>query len=243
MDGQMSASEALDFEQALSTRDRARLSGESRLEAALCDSLSNGPCCPGALWEGLRSQMQQPAARKPGRMAYFLSRGLIIAAATTAIVLGAPYYERLLNQWGTGQPESPVAISETTREAFAEGLAAQASLAEAQRFLQSHNINLRLSSAAGGNGGHMHNVEFLGVCRGRCPEGGLYELRFWCCGKPAKVLVARRGSSGEEVLRDAFACGEATEREISQEYVTALVGGHGSTDLLNVVQPMRGNLT
>lgn len=241
MDGQMSASEALDFEQSLSARDRARLDGEVQLESAVCESFAEGPCCPLALWKNLVTQMQQPAAPKPSRWAYFVSRGIIVVAATAAIVIGAPIFEEYFGDRGYDNTVSAVSIGETTRDAFAEGLTARASLVDAQQYLQKHDISLRLTGLPAG--GHPHEVEFLGVCRGRCPEGSLYELRFWCCGKPAKVLIARRGTSGEEVLRDAFKCGEIVERDICNEYIATVVGGHGSSDLLKVLQPVRGNLT
>lgn len=251
LDGQMSASEALDFEASLAERDRARLQGEVRLEAAIGERLScSGSGCPAALWESLAAQLAPdnvvplaaPPAR-PSRLAYWVSRTSVVVAATLAIVVGAPYYEAFFITEGQ-RPGSVVAITKnTTREQFSQGLQAPASLAAAQKFLHDHNIPLRLGHSSGAESGHRHDIEFLGICRGRCPEGTLFELRFWCCNEPAKLFVARRGTEGEQILRAAFDEGEALECLSTDDFVAAVVGGHSSLELARLVQPIRGNLT
>ena len=45
LDGQMSASEALEFERSLTPEDRIRIDNEVRLESAICESLSGSDCC------------------------------------------------------------------------------------------------------------------------------------------------------------------------------------------------------
>ncbi len=242
LDGQMSASEALDFERGLNARDRARLEGEVRLESAICDSLADGPCCPVALWNDMKSRLNEPGQVKAGRMAYWVSRATIILAATVAIVLSAPYYESY-TQGNSVRAASRVGILESSREEFSKGLEATRSMAAAEAYLRENNINLRLIADSAPGPGHHHQLEFLGACRGKCPEGTLYELRFWCCGQPAKVLIARRGSAGDRVLRSALKCGEVDDIPVDNDYVIAVIGDHNAEGLHRLVQPLRGNLT
>lgn len=242
LDGQLSASEGLDFERALGARERARLEGEVRLESAICDSLSDGPCCPSALWKDLSARMHEPEQVKAGRLVYWVSRATVVMAATAAIVLGAPYYESYFENSGV-RAESQIAIHEKTREEFALGLEATTSMAAAEAYLRENNIHLRLVGDMDDESGHRHKLEFLGACRGKCPEGTLYELRFWCCDQPVKLLIARRGTDGARLLRSAVHCGDAEESPVSDEYLTAVIGGHGSSVLRRLLHPVRGNLT
>lgn len=242
LDGQLSASEVLDFERGLSARDRARLDGEVRLESAICESFSDGPCCPLALWDNVVARMNQPVQVKAGRWAYWVSRTTVVLAATAAIVFGAPYYESSMGDRGA-HAGSQVAIHETSREEFSRGLEATASMADAEAYLRENNINLRLVSDTEDKSTHRHSLEFLGACRGKCPEGTLYELRFWCCNKPVKILVARRGTAGEQLLKGAFECGDAEKSTVVDDYVTAVIGGHNSPALRHLLQPVRGSLT
>ena len=242
LDGQMSTSESLDFERTLGARDSARLEAEMRLESAISESLSAGPSCPVALWKDISVRMAGPAQVKAGRMAYWISRTTVVLAATAAIVFGAPYYEDYLDTPGV-RAQSQVAIHETTRDEFSRGLQATTSMAAAEAYLRENNINLRLAGTVEVERGHRHHLEFLGACRGRCPEGTLYELRFWCCGEPVKLLIARRGTDGERVLRRAVRCRDAEELPVSDEYITAIIGGHDSSTLKKLLQPVRGNLT
>lgn len=251
LDGQMSASEVIDFEQSISARDRARLDGEVRLESAINDSLAGGGGCPAGLWNDLSRRMRQPAPARPGRFAYWASRTTIVLAATTAIVIGVPHFtEYSVPGQGAGSQGSVAIAAETTREEFSEGLEAGPSLAAAQQYLQDNRINLRLVHVADsgetmhGQTMHKHKLEFLGACRGNCPEGSLFELRFWCCGEPAKLLIARRGTGGERTLRNASRCGDARDARSTGEYVIAVVGGGDhSQSLLDLLQPFHGNLT
>jgi len=242
MDGQMSASEALDFERGLSARERARLDGEVRLESAICESLSNGPCCPVSVWNDLTTRVNHPAQVKAGRLVYWVSRATVVLAATVAIVISAPYYESYVAQ-GSVRSASRLGIFETSREEFSRGLEATTSIAAAEAYLRENNINLRLVSDSGASHEHPHQVEFLGVCRGKCPEGTLYELRFWCCDQPSKVLIARRGTAGERMLRGAVKCGVLEETPVGSEYVIAVIGDHNAPELHRLVQPVRGSLT
>ena len=241
MDGQMSASEALDFEQSLTSRDRARLGGEVRLESAICDRLAGDACCPAAVWAKLISDMKRPAVTRRG-WTYWLPRVTTVLAATTAILIGAPYYEDL---YGAERHRMGrhISLPESTREEFSRGLEATTSLAAAQTYLQENNINLRLVHQTGAGGVHQHDLEYLGICRGKCPEGTLYELRFWCCGKPAKLMIARRQTEGERVLRHATRCGDVRDSRVDDEFITAVICGHEVPDLLGMIQPLRGKFT
>jgi len=241
MDGQMSASEALDFEHTLDARDRARLDQEVRLESTISDCFGDGPCCPVQLWNDLADKIAQPASAKAGRIVYWASRTVVVLAATAAIVISAPYFEGAFSEGSGAAATDGIAIQETSRAEFSTGVVA-VSYEEAEKYLHENNINIHLAHYTDEMSGHRHAPEFLGVCRGRCPEGTLYELRFWCCNKPLKILIARRGTAGEKMLKGAVSCGDASEAEAEDEYVTAFVGEHSSSALRHVLRPVRGNI-
>lgn len=241
LDGQMTASEALDFEETLSERDRARLAGEVRLESAISDALSGPECCPADLWSKLSLQMRNPAPAKPSRTAYWFSRTAVVLAATAAIVFTVPYYEEFSRAQSQGTL-SGLGVQEASLDDFRRRSEVPPTYAAAQNYLRQHNIDLKLVNLGdSGRQGH-HQIEFVGVCEGGCPEKTLFELRFICCGKPAKVLIAKRGTSGERILREAARCDDIRETRTSDGFIMAVISSHESPDLLNIVQPAKGNL-
>lgn len=241
LDGQLSASESLDFEESLSARERMRLDGEVRLESAISDSLTVSDCCPVVLWNKLATQMRDPGTGKSWRLTNWLPHTFMVLAATAAIVItGPPLMEYL--QRGSQVAPSSLEISQSEEE-FRSQSEVPPTFAAAQAYLHNHDINLKLVHLAKSAAQHHHQIEFVGVCEGKCPERTLFELRFICCGKPAKVLVAKLGTAGERMLRAAGSCGEVRETRVSDEFITAVVCGHDTPELLDLVQPVHGNLT
>lgn len=240
MDGQMSTSEALEFERSLSSRDKERLNGEVRLESAVCESLMGRECCPVALWNSLSEKMKTPAP-VISRKYYWMSRGISVLAATAVVVFGATFYTDLGQNQNRAEA-SIIEIDNTNVVEFAKGSEVPATVEAAQKFLDDNQIDLQFVSLPVPASGHAHKVEFLGACRSKCKEKGLIELRFSCCGKPAALLVARQGTPGARKLKSAAHCGSIQETRVVGDYVTAVACGHDSTGLIEMLQPRKSTL-
>ena len=240
MDGQMSTSEALEFERSLTARDQERIGGEVKLESALCESLMGRACCPVALWNSLAEKMKKPTP-VVSRKVYWASRALSVLAATGLVVFGATLYTESGRESNQAAAES-LRISETSVEKFASESEVPPTLQAAQKFLDDNNIELELVRIASAPGVHSHKIEFLGACRSKCKEKSLIELRFSCCGQPAALLVARKGSAGANMIRRASHCGDIRDVQDQGDYVTAVTCGHDTAGLLELLQPRRTNL-
>ena len=240
MDGQMSASEALEFERSLSPEDQKRLNDEVRLEAAICDSLAGGECCPVALWKSLALRMQNQTPR--GRRFTVWQRRLIAVAAAVAIVtISTVTYQRLAQDSSRAVAQG-VGITEDNLADFASKTEVPGTREATQRYLDEHKIGLELVDIDSSPADAHHTIKLLGACKGNCPEGTLIEVRLTCCNKPIKLLVAKVGTHGARLIRRAKRCGTVKTSHVIDGFVTALVGDiHGNTKLLDLLQPEKGN--
>ena len=65
IDGELSASEASEFEASLSDEDRALLAGEMQFENALADRLRQDSDCPADVWARVKAQVTEPSNVTP----------------------------------------------------------------------------------------------------------------------------------------------------------------------------------
>lgn len=237
MDGQMSTSEALEFERLLSSREKDRLAGEVKLEAAVCESLMGRECCPVALWNTLAEKMRKPAPARSKKL-YWLSRGVSVLAATALIVFGASLYSEPGRSFNSAEA-SIIQLDGTSVEEFAKASVVPPTIQGAQQFLDDNDIDLQLVKTTNVGSGHSHDIEFLGACMSSCKEKGILELRFSCCGKPAALLVARQGSAGARKLMRSEHCGEIRETREVGDYITAVACGHDSMGLIEMLRPRK----
>lgn len=240
MDGQMSASEALEFERSLSPEDKERLDYEVRLESAICDSLSGQECCPVALWNSLSTRMKNQSPKRLRLMVW--QRRFVALAASIAIVATSSVIYRELTP-GQMNVAAGLEITEDTLADFARHTEVPGTREATQRFLDEHQIALTLISTDSGQLDGHHPVKLLGACVGSCPTGSLVEVRLTCCDKPVKLIIAKEGSSGALQIRRASRCGRVKASRVANGFVTALVGDfHGNTALLDLLQPTSGNI-
>ena len=64
LDGQLSASETVSFEAALTEAERNHAAQEVLLERALGDSLQEAPVCPDVLWQAVAAELSASAVSR-----------------------------------------------------------------------------------------------------------------------------------------------------------------------------------
>jgi len=241
MDGQMSASEALEFERSLSPDDQKRLDDEVRLEAALCDTLSRQECCPVALWSSLTAQMRAPSPKSASMLRW--QRRFVALAASVAIMVTSSMLYRQIAPERASNIASGLEITENNLADFARHTEVPGTRESIQRFLDQHQIGLTLVGLEDASLDPRHPVELLGACVGNCPSGSLIEIRLICCGKPVKLLIAREDSGGAKLIRSASRCGKVKASRLTNGMLTALIGDiHSNDALLNLLQPVADNI-
>ena len=240
MDGQMSASEALEFERSLSPEDKQRLDDEVRLEAAICDALHSGECCPVALWNNITTRMKKTGSRPSALVRW--QRRFVALAASIAILITSSVIYREIFPGSNVNVASGLEITEDNVADFASHTEVPGTREATQRFLDDHHIGLRFVGAEEAQLDVHHPVRLLGACMGSCPSGSLIEVRLTCCDKPVKLIIAKEGSAGAQLIRRACRCGKVQASRVSNGIVTALVGDiHGHTALLDLLQPTSDN--
>ncbi len=235
MDGQMSASEALEFERSLSPEDQKRLTDEVRLESAICDSLGGQECCPIALWNSLALRMKNETVRR--RWFSGWSNRFVAAAAAVAIMVTSSMVYHQFRPETTTVEATGLGITESNITDFASHSEVPGTREATQRYLDDNNIGLKIVSFEEAKLNPHHPMKLLGACKGKCDKGVLIEVRMTCCDKPIKLVVAKEGSEGASLIRKATRCGTVQKYRVTNGYVTALVGDiHGHVDLLNLLQ-------
>ena len=242
LDGQMSASEALEFERSLTPEDRVRIDSEVRLESAICESLSGSDCCPLALWKSLSDRMQHDTPRS-GRWARLQRRVITVAAAAAIAVISAVGYQEL-NPDPTTRVAIGLEIEEDNVDEFARNTEVPGTREDTQRYLDENHTGLELVNFGMVNEAHSHTIKLLGACKGKCPKGSLIEVRLICCGKLIKLLIANEGTGGAESIRRAKRCGTVAESRLTNGVVTAVVGdAHGNASgILDMLKPSGSNV-
>jgi hypothetical protein len=237
MDGQMSASEALEFERSLSPEDKKRLDEEVRLESAICERIAGDECCPEALWNALKAELTDEAP-KIHRLQVWQRRFVGLAASIAIVMTSVFVYNEVRPDSQTVTAASSLEISEDSLEEFARHTAVPGTREATQQFLDSHNIPLQLVNMSNAGLDPHHPVKLLGACMGSCPKGSILELRISCCGKPIKLLVIKKSAGSENFVRRASRCGKVKESREVGGVMLALVGDvHGHVDLMNLLQP------
>jgi len=240
MDGQMSASESLEFERSLSPEDKKRMAEEVRLESEICDRLAGQECCPKALWNSLALKMTNQEPQQRDHITGW--QRWVVAAASIATVITTSF---VVYQDMSAEPAelSGLEISEDTLTEFASQIEVPGTREATQRFLDDHNLQLRMVGLDSPELKTHHPIKLVGACMGNCPKGELIEVRLTCCGKPIKLFIAKEGTGGARMIEKAIKCGTVQASRVSDGVVTALVGDiHGNVDLLNLLQPRAGNI-
>lgn len=228
LDGQLSAAEALAFEESLSPEERARLAQELRLERGLAECLSNTRTCPDAVWQ------QTAAALGKARSRPLLLRRrvlLSVAAGLAALFLIVlrPQSAQLLQ----AEPDEPIlTIADTCMNKFAGRSSTEASQAAVQDFLEQRGVTLNFVGMA--EMASRHQVRLLGASERGCHGNPVMEIMFACCNKPVKVVIARRGSRPAVILQNAAEVKSVRQVEELGNYVCAVVAHHRTPDLLEL---------
>jgi len=242
LDGELSASEASEFEATLSTVEREQLASEMRFENGLAERLAQDATCPDDVWERTKALLaDQHAPAPPTRLRrWYWGAGALAAAASIVffVTVFAP---------SPFSPSAFVMAAESVRD-LADTDESSSGHKGTQAFLQENGIYLKLKEEEGG--GMVGNttrpsrmyggIRILGARIEKLPSGKpVVEILIACCRLPVKVLMAEKGSDV------AFEIGEATaarkknnilDTRTVDGYIAAVVSKHRSHGLLDIFE-------
>jgi hypothetical protein len=234
VDGELSACEAAQFEASLTEADRARLAAEMRFERALSDQLREDCPCPEAAWQRARDAVKACEGPRTGTR----SRRVILAGATlaaaAAIAFALSYVPGYLD---TARYAKVIHAAESVQE-LAKESETDPGWESVQAYLDEHGIDLTLREREQLLGFLFHRrIELIGARQVAFGGGLVTELLIDCCGKPVKLIVAKKHSeAGRALLRAAG--DDDTDIQGTRKvngYIAAVVAIHPSNFLLNLV--------
>ncbi|MBX7259729.1 MAG: hypothetical protein K1Y02_25460 [Candidatus Hydrogenedentes bacterium] len=235
LDGELSASEASEFDRALSASEKQRLAGEVILERALADSLSKNAACPDAVWEQLCQTIQSQPQIAPNVVRGPWRWNAVLAAAAVLVLTIAGIFAT------TGGERNDFLRMAERDVAQLKGTSAvdAVSLAAVNDYVHAHGYGIDIAAIQNSEV-HHHRRELLGARESSYRGEKVMELLFDCCGKPLKVVVAPKNGGAARHIGDALARGEVQASRPVGEYVAAVVGQHKAVNLLDLVTETSG---
>ena len=235
LDGELSASEASEFDRVLTESERQRLAGEVVLERALADALAKDAACPDVAWDRLRDSIQAQSQRASngvrGRW-----RGKALLAAAAVLVVGIAGVFAMVG----GERTDFLRMTERDVAELKEASAVDAvSLAAVNEYVHARGYGIDVVPIVNSEVRH-HRRELLGAREHSYRGEKVMELLFDCCGKPLKVVVAARNGSAARHIAEALARGEIQASRPVGDYVAAVVGRHKAVNLLDLVTEASG---
>lgn len=229
LDGELSASEAAEFDQSLTAVEKERLQGEVRFERALGDILSRGGSCPDDVWTRTTAAISKRGGRVTRRTPFW-QLGAMAAAAVVALSAGAAVYQSYF-----ATPE--FLCEHSMGDVLAELNLPSSDVGEVNDFLHSHGVSLTLNAATQGVRGRRghHTPALVGATEAEYHGERVTEVMYECCGKPVKVVIATKNGSAANAVRKAIERDGVTDFRSIGDYIAVTVGTHPSRGILDLL--------
>jgi hypothetical protein len=224
LDGELSATEAAAFEQALSEEERTRLASEMKLESGLAEKLAEPVACPENLWR----QTQQQIKFRSGHTARArrVRWGLVSTLAAASFLMAFMFFNR---------EETPFIEHISAVKALQQLSQVPVDRSSVQEFLVSHDVALVLEAPEGKFRGHHPGKTLLGARTLEYEGQPVVQLLYSCCNSPVKVNVAKLGTPAADSLARAREEGTITAGRTIGDYYVASLGGHYGGEVLDLI--------
>lgn len=227
LDGELSATEASEFDKTLSARDRSRLAAETRFENALGDCLQGGPECPDMLWRDVQARLAS-TAKPPVRRQTSLTTWAV--AASLLLVAGIAYGA---HAWMNRIPDFL-----QMQAMYPSDMAAGSD--DVHDFIQDHHWGVTLAQPDVFRKGHLSSSELLGASEVMYKNSRVVEVFYECCGKPLKLILVQQGTPAADAI-ERLAEVPSRSHIVAVRSVggtlAAVVGRHQVPQLLDTVVP------
>lgn len=237
IDGELSTSEAAEFEASLNEWERSRLVIDMRFERVLAERLSENADCPDEVWARTEARLTEAGhprkAKSPGTKRWYWGVATLAAAAALAFVISVFAPSGVLH-------ESPAIImAASTLEELADTSQTAHGSDAAEQFMRDNGINLDLLDDAtleAMEGPHVH-VHIIGARQEQLAGEEVTEVLIGCCEFPMKILIAKlHTAAADEIGLAAAQDGHIQATRVVGDYLAAVVGHHdGAHNLVNLL--------
>ena len=110
-----------------------------------------------------------------------------------------------------------------------------------QEFMRQRQVQLILSDLSASELSS-HPIRLVGASEQGCHGNSVMEIRFECCGKPAKVVLARLGTKASSIVREGTRKGDVQHVRQVGDYLIGVVSKHATPDLTALFEAPRPRL-
>ena len=196
LDGQMSATEASAFDDTLTPEERDFMAAEMRIETGLAEALGGDAACPDALWRRtqlcMRNQNTQPRRQRTALRGWLAAAAALVIAAGLYFVFSPKEDQRLF-----AMVEASVDELATTADVPAEDAALR-------DFLKAHGLDIAFEAFSDVHPESPHLAALLGARVRTYNDEPTVELLYNCCGRPARIVLAKEGTASAKQLEQAM---------------------------------------
>ena len=231
LDGELSVSEAAEFEAELDDEERQLLASEMGFESALAEKLSLNATCPDEVWDRTRALIEAQQTPRRTMRRWYYGAATFAAAASIAFILAV--YAPM-----DTSPSSAVVMAAQTVEELAAASETPGDRESVHRYLLAHGVRLDLREPMSLHmaGAHPH-IELVGVRTEMANGEPVVEMLFACCGKPVKVLMVKQGTQAALDIGQAAGAGhQVRATRLVGNYLTAVVSDHSAHGLLDIFE-------
>ena len=238
LDGELSASEAADFEASLTDAQREQLAVDMRVERVIAEHLARDAECPDGVWERTKARIarlnEMNAPRVSSRRRWYWRAATLAAVAALAFVISV-----VAPTGGSPETSSVIFAASSVEELVATSEAEPGSDA-AERYIRDKGVGLQLEedSFLETMRGRHYDVHIIGARQELHNGEPVTEILIECCGRPIKVLLARLDSKAASEIGLAAARaqeGNVQATRVVGGYLVAVVSRHQTHGLLDLI--------
>lgn len=232
LDGELSASEATEFESSLSESERKALAADMRFEHGLHELLSEG-ACPDPVWERTQALIRRTAPpRQSGSRRYWVAASLAAACLAFVLLVVSGELRSRSNTNVIHAASSVNALASTSDVAPGHD--------NAVHYLKQHGIHLGIHNEPELEAMYLPHrpIKVVGARQDTFAGDRVTEVLFSCCGYPVKVLVARQDSPAAKAIGRATGQknSDVQATKIVDGYLAAVVSRHPAHGLVNALE-------
>ena len=236
LDGELSPSETLEYEQGLSANSKERFVAEQRVESALQEVLVDAPECPEGLWRELQTRLAAGDSM-PTRRRLWKSVGLAVAAAVIFLLVLVPVLTSRLP--GEALDGMELIARVVPVDEMEDVIQVGGDVAEVSRFLSDRGIALNvlpvetLSPRDAGE----HVTRLVGARELQVGSEIMIELMWNCCGEPVVMKIMQQGGLvAASLLKDVGARSIIGMGQAGGHWV-AIMGAHAEPGFITLIEP------
>lgn len=230
LDGELTTSEAAEFDRSLRPDEKDRLQAEMRFECALGEILGHGGACPEEVWQRTSQAVLNLGGKRVHRRSPAWQYGVVAVAAVVMLTVAGAIYRTYFMR-----PSFLDIKARSIHDFVAQADIKASEVAAINEYLHNHGIALSVRSLEDAPQLRHHEQELLGATEQTYKGEPVAELLYECCGRPIKVVIAPKNSDAATAIRKAIDENKVQDFRSVGDYVAAIVGHHRAPGLIDLL--------